>query len=300
MVSKEYDPVYKEALKLAMAENSPLEEIRLQFERAMSAFPPDPEVRFDSFSIGDLPALWTFAPNVTRSRILLFFHGDSYTRGSMESHKNLMGRLSAAAGGAVMAIQYRLAPEHPYPAALDDALSAYRFLLHHPYARSRIIFAGIAAGAGLALSLLLRLKQEQIATPACALCLSPWVDLSLSLIKKEKPEKPDIILPSSLAAAAKQYAAGERLTSPLLSPLFGDLTGLPPLFIQTGSNDLLHPEALALHLNAKKAKVTTTCDICPQMMHMFQMFAPGFPESQQAIERAGAFVHALYTKNLSK
>lgn len=286
MVSQEYKNFSRSLPEKAISAQEPIEKIRSHFETWMTSFPAAPEVRFEPFSIGEIPALWAFAPDVTRRRILLFFFGGGHCIGSIESHKNLIGRLSASCHAAVLAIQYRLAPEHPYPASLDDGLSAYRWLLHHPYARSRIIFSGISSGAGLALSLLLRIKQEMISMPAGAMCLCPWVDL------QTKPASGnDLLNPQLCLCAAAKYANKTSLADPLISPIYGDLTGLPPLFLQTGTRDLLHNQIIQFAELAQQKEVSTTLDVWPDMIHAWQVFAPQFPECQQAIDRAGEFVN---------
>ncbi len=292
--SREYEIFYREAISKQIPADLSIEETRSRFDALLKDYPPAPEVRFEPFSIGELPGVWTFAPDVNRRRILLFFFGGGFTVGSVESHKNLIGRLSAASGAAVCAIQYRLAPEHPYPAALDDALTAYRWLLHHPYARSKILFSGVSAGGGLALSLLLRLKLQKIAMPAGALVFCPWVDLTLRSESFRTNQGKDQVSAERLAWCAEKYASGKDLADPLISPLYGDLQGLPPLFIQTGGRELLHTEAMQIAEKGEKQGVSVTLDVWPEMLHSWQLFAPRFPEAQEALERAGEFVEKLF------
>ncbi|MBM3184101.1 MAG: alpha/beta hydrolase, partial [Chlamydiae bacterium] len=196
---------------------------------------------------------------------------------------------SAATSAAVCAVQYRLAPEHPFPAALDDALTAYRWLLHHPYARSRIVFSGIAAGAGLVLSLFLKLKLEKIAMPAGGICLCPW----FNLIQNKSSLSP--LLPAQFYRwSSEKYLKDQDPSSPLISPLAGDFQDLPPLFLQTSQSSFSHPDTIAFAEKAEKKGVKVTLDVWPEMVHLWQMFAPRFPESQEAIERAGGFVDQLF------
>jgi monoterpene epsilon-lactone hydrolase len=294
--SREYETFYRGALSKKFPVDLPIEEIRAYHATMMKEYPPAPEVRFEPFSIGELPGVWAFAPEVNRRKIILFFMGGGFTAGSIESQKNFIGRLSAAAGAAICAIQYRLAPENPYPAALDDALTAYRWLLHHPYARSKILFSGISAGGGLALSLFLRLKLQKIAMPAGALLFCPWVDLRLSGESYRSNKGKDLLSSEMLSWCAEKYASGKDLADPFLSPLYGDLEGLPPLFIQTGARELLHAEALKLAENGQKQGVSVTLDVWVDMVHAWQLFAPQYPEAQEAIERAGQFVDQLFKK----
>ncbi|HSX38360.1 MAG TPA: alpha/beta hydrolase [Chlamydiales bacterium] len=289
-MSREYAAFYQKSISESPSIGLTMEEIRSQFTNFLQAFPPEDGVRFEPFSIGNISAFWAFAPNVNRRRILLFFFGGGFCCGSIESHKNLIGRLSATTNAAVCAIQYRLAPEHPFPAALDDALTAYRWLLHHPYARSRILFGGISSGANLALSLLLRLKLEKIAMPAGALCLCPWIDLS----NKTKKGQSDFFTSEWFAYFSEKYIEGKDPTDPLISPLYGNFETLPPLFIQSGTHDLFHAEALQLANSAQKQGVTVFLDIWPGLSHNFELFAPQFPEAEEALEKAGEFVEKIF------
>lgn len=292
MTSKKYEMFCEAILKRVAVKPKSIEEVRIQFEKLMAEYPLLAELRQEPVSIGELSACWFFSPEASRKKIILFLHGGGYIAGSLESHKNLIGRLSAATNAAILGVSYRLAPEHPYPAALDDALAAYRWLLHHPYARSKIAIVGLSAGGGLALSLLLKLKEEKIAMPAGAVCFCPWVDL-----QEEKPEAPsqDILSAEKLEWAAKQYAGKENLKDPFISPIQGDLRGIPSLFIQTGTRDLLHPQAVKLAEKAKKEKVDTTLDIWKDMIHGWTLFAPEFPEAEEAIEKAAKFLNELWT-----
>lgn len=282
MPSKEYQEFYHQLISRALPANISLEEIRAGFEAWMADYPPSPNIRIESFSIGSIPAAWYFAPQAKKQNIVLFFHGGAYTAGSIRSHGGLLGKISEASGCAVLAIQYRLAPENPYPAALDDALTAYRWLLHSHHNPKNIALCGLSAGGGLVLSLLLRLKLEKISMPASAICLCPWVDLT----KRQYADRKDILKPERLVEAAKMYAGKIGPQSPFISPLYGDLDDLPPILIQTGSVELLYEEILELGAKCKTAKL----EKWPDMVHAWQLFASKIPEGQQAIDRIGEFL----------
>jgi acetyl esterase/lipase len=290
MASPEYEAFYKKAIRRSIPSDLPIEEVRASFERLMAGYPPPEQVRFEKFTIGKIPACWVFAPQATREKILLFFHGGSYNAGSIRSHSGLLGRLSAASNCAILAIEYRLAPEHPHPEGLEDALAAYLWLLHHPYPPAHLAVGGISAGAGLALALLLRLKLENRSMPKAAVCLSPWIDLALKGETIRTNLGKDILKPDRLAWSAEKYAAGRDLKDPFVSPLYGDLNGLPRLFIQTGMRELLYSEALLLAEKAKKQGVAVELDSWPEMFHAWQLFFPEFPESQEATVRIGDFL----------
>jgi acetyl esterase/lipase len=293
MTSKEYKAFYREILAKAKL---PQDEIALNgraFEAVMAAFPEIPDVRFETLNIGDLPAAWVFAPETSRQRMLLYFFGGGYTSGSIQSYKPFLGRLSAAAKSAILAVNYRLAPEHPFPAALEDALASYRWLLHRPYARSKICIAGHSAGGGLALALLLKLKLEKISMPAAAVCVAPWVDLAMKGESIQSNVGKDILTIQRLTWAAEKYAGGHNRTDPLLSPLYGNLEGLPPLLIQTGSFDLLHSEALEFAKKAKASGVDVTLESAPEMIHCWNLFAPRFPEAEESLLKIGKFLNQV-------
>lgn len=291
MTSKQFESFYNQIIpKTEFCCNS-IEEFRGKVELFMEGYPLPPDIRTEPISIGDLSACWFFSPEAKKKKIILFFHGGGYSVGSIKSCQNLCARLSMVSNAAVLSVGYRLAPENPYPAALEDALSAYRWLLHHPYPRSHIAFAGISAGAGLALALLLKLKIEKIAMPAGALCFCPWVDLST--IPVDSSVK-DIICAKEIQSATQQYIGSNDSKNPLISPLYGNLKGLPPLFIQTGSRDLLHEQAVKLAEKAKREGVEITFDSQPDMIHNWPLFAPEFPEAQHAIMKAGKFLEKLF------
>lgn len=286
MASKEYEEFYHQLIAKALPANLPIEEVRAVFERWMSDYPAPPEIRFEEFSIGNIPACWAFAPGVKRQPVILFFYGGAFSAGSVRSHKGLIGRIGQASGCAVMAIDYRLAPENPFPAALEDALTAYRWLLHHPYPHNHIALAGSSAGGGLLLSLMLRLKLEKMPLPAAGVCICPWVDLS----KRKYANRKDLLKPERLIQSAKMYAGARDPKDPFISPLYGDLSGLPPLFIQTGTTELLYEEIVELGSKIENAKL----EKWPEMIHCWHLFASKFPEGPEAIERIGLFLKKIF------
>lgn len=190
----------------------------------------------------------------------------------------------------MLGIGYRLAPEHPFPGALEDAMTAYHWLLHHPYPSSHILFAGDSAGGGLALSLCLQAKLEKAPLPAACICICPWVDLAMTGKSYETNKGKDFLRPASLAFAAKMYCNGKDPKNPLISPYYGDLRGLPPLLIQTGESELLLDEAVAIAEKAKKSGVDTVLEKWPEMVHTWHLFARELPEGRDAIEEIGKFV----------
>ncbi len=293
MPSKEYENLSHKLISKAIPADLPIEEIRYAFEHWMAEFPPSPEVRFEPFTIGPIPACWAFAPNCKRHKIVLFFHGGSFTAGSINSHSDLIGRISQASECAVLAIGYRLAPEHPFPAALNDAMTAYNWLLHHPFPPTQMALAGISAGANLVLSLCLRMKLENVHLPAAAVCICPWTDLTVSSPSTKGNEGKDLLHKDRLRSAAEMYCDGKNPKDPYISPLYGDLHGLPPLFIQTGTHELLFDEAVAIAVKAKKSGVDVSLEKWPGMLHAWHLFASKIPEGQQAIDSVGNFLQKI-------
>ncbi len=287
MPSKEYRKFFEKlSRRRLLPKEVPIEEMRTLFEQWMANYPPPSDVRFEPFSIGPLPACWALARGVTRQRILLYFHGGGYTIGSTRSHWGIMGRLSQASGYAVLGMNYRLAPESPYPAAIEDALTAYQWLLHHPYPHNHIAFGGDSAGGGLALALLLKLKAEQRPMPAAAVCMSPWVDVGMT----DYTEKKDVIQAQRTIDSGKAYYGDRDPKDPFISPLYGDLHGLPPLLIQAGAGEILFDQIVHFAEKAKKSGVSVTLEKWPDMIHCWQLFATEIPEGQEAIDRIGNFL----------
>ncbi len=291
MPSKEYKDFFADYLaNPPIPKEGSLQEKRDAFEHLLAKYPPPSDIRFEPFSIGPLPACWAMARGVHKRNILLFFFGGGYIGGSVRSHWGVMGRLSLASGCAVLGVSYRLAPENPFPAALDDALTAYKWLLHHPYPHNHIAFAGVSAGGGLSLALLLRLKQEKLPLPAAGICICPWVDLS----RTDYPELKDIINKEGLLLASQCYRGINDPKNPLISPIFGDLHDLPPLLIQTGKKEILHDEILEFSAKAKKSGVAVTLEKWPGLAHSWHLFASQVPEGQKAIDQIGIYLKKIF------
>jgi acetyl esterase/lipase len=290
MASKEYHLLLEQLKKRPASTHLALQEIRANFEKFLAIFPPDPDIKFDAFSIGSIPACWALAPNATKKKVILFLHGGGFNAGSIQSHHALMGKISRASGCAVVGIGYRLAPEFPFPAALKDALQSYQWLLDHSYLPSNIFFAGSSAGAGLVLSLCLKLKEINQSQPAAAICICPMVDFTFSSTSIESNKEKDWVRVDRLSSAARDYCKNEEPTNPLISPLFGNLQGLPPLLIQVGASEILRDEAIAVAKKAEVNGVSVTLEVWPEMVHCWQLFASKVPEGQEAIDHIGTFI----------
>jgi acetyl esterase/lipase len=203
----------------------------------------------------------------------------------------MVARLSKASRARALVVDYRLAPEHPFPAAVDDATAAYRWLLSQNVQPSHIVVAGDSAGGGLTLATLLALRDAKTPLPAAAVCLSPWVDMEGTGASMTTRAKADpVVQKQGLLGMAQLYLGGKDPKSPLAAPLHGDLRGLPPLYIQVGDAETLLDDATRIAEKAKAAGVKVDLEIWPEMPHVWQLFAPLLPEGQQAIDKIGAFV----------
>ena len=245
----------------------------------------------DPVSAGGVPAEWVSAPGAEADRAVLYLHGGGYVVGSPASHRELAGRLSAAAGARVLVIDYRLAPEHPFPAAVDDATAAYRWLFEQGVDPSRTAVCGDSAGGGLAVAALVALRDAGDPMPAAGVCLSPWVDLEGLGESMTARAKLDLMVGrEGLLESAAMYLAGADARTPLAAPLYADLQGLPPLLIQVGTSETLYDDSIRLEGRARAAGVDVTLQTWEEMVHVWHLFAPLLPEGQQAIEAIGEFL----------
>jgi acetyl esterase/lipase len=232
----------------------------------------------------------TVAPGVAPDRILFYLHGGSYIAGSIHAYRSLVANLATVAHAHALLIEYRLAPEAPFPAALDDALAAYRGLISNATPAQQIIVVGDSAGGGLALALLVAARDQGTPLPA-AVCLSPWTDLAATGVSWVTNAKADLLNDGDkLRQAARLYLGTCAPDTPLASPLYADLHGLPPLLLQVGANEILLTDATRLAARAQAAGVPVTLKIWPGMQHEWHFAANWLPESRQAIARIGEFI----------
>jgi acetyl esterase/lipase len=275
-------------------ENMPIAELRQGYEDFGGALPKAPDIRFEPFQIGAMAAEWSQAPGADPSKVLLYLHGGGYVVGSISTHRALVGELGRAFGGRTLAIDYRMGPEHPHPAALDDALAAYRFLLDQGLAPSRIVIAGDSAGGGLTLATLMAIRDKAMAMPGAGFCISPWADLEgkgASMVTKAALDP--MVQKDGLAAMAAAYIADGDLQSPYVSPIHGDFTGLPPLLIHVGSAETLLDDSTRVAQLAAHADVPVQLDVWPHMIHVWHFFAPMLEEGKQAIRDAGIWLNKV-------
>jgi epsilon-lactone hydrolase len=254
-------------------------------------FTDDEPGDFETFSIGTMRAGWIEPPVDANGRTILFCHGGGFQVGSIRSHLGFTRRLADAAGSRVLAIEYRLAPEHKYPAAIEDAYAAYRWLLEQALPASRIALAGDSAGAALAIQVALRARDELLAVPACAALISPWLDLTMRGASYDSRAAVDIFSkPEQLAAMARAYLGRNQIaTASTASPVEADLSGLPPILVHAGDDDITLDDSFLLSDRARRYGVDMRVQVWKGMFHHFQMFSD-LPESRESLIELGKFI----------
>jgi acetyl esterase/lipase len=268
-------------------------EQRVIFEEMMAAIPVPADVTTSSGSLGGIPVVNVEAAGADPEWVIFYLHGGAYAIGTAASSVGLASDLARRAGARLVAVDYRLAPEHPHPAAIEDVVAAYRGLLDSGVAASAIAIAGESAGAGLAAATLVALKQVALSQPSGAVLMSPWADLTLSgeSISGKAAVDP-ALTPEGLARRAADYLADGDPTGELVSPIFADLTELPPLLIQAGSHEILLDDATRLAARAAAADVAVRLEVTPDVPHVFQGFAAMLDEGDAALISGGEFVRA--------
>jgi epsilon-lactone hydrolase len=251
------------------------------------------DIGLEPIDANGVAAEWSLAPGSDPSKVLLFFHGGGYCSGSIVSHRGMVTEAGRAAQARTLAVGYRLAPEHPFPAAIEDARSAYRFLLDQGVAPSKIAIGGDSAGGGLTLALMTSVRDAREPLPACAWLVSPWVDLRMTGASlAEKAAIDPLISKPYLEELASAYLAGADPANPLVSPLNADLAGLPPLLVQAGSAETLLDDAVRIARRAGAADVRVNLEIWPHMIHAWHLWAAQLEAGRRAIASAGAFIRA--------
>jgi monoterpene epsilon-lactone hydrolase len=268
-----------------------LEEDRVSYETMLSSMTVDDDISTERVGVGGVPAEWISAPGANPAVVMLYLHGGGYVLGSMRTHRVMLGHLARASECKVLGLDYRLAPENPFPAPVDDTLAAYRWLLVHGYDPRKIVLAGDSAGGGLVVAALVAMRYVGEPLPAAGVCLSPWVDMEATghSFLTNAGSDPSVAKDRILRMAGL-YLAGKSPQAPLASPIHADLRGLPPLLVQVGSIETLLDDAKALAERAQAAGVAVECEVWEDMPHVWQHFAPILPEAQQAIARIGEFV----------
>ena len=267
------------------------DEDRASYENMLASMPMAEDIATQRVGAGGVPAEWIRAPQARMDRVMLYFHGGGYVIGSMRTHRAMLAGISRASDFSVLGLEYRLAPENPFPAPVEDALTAYRWLLHMGIAPGKIVLGGDSAGGGLVVAALVALRYMGEPMPAAGVCISPWVDMEAmgnSFLTNAAVDPS--VSKERIVQIAKVYLAGKHPRVLLASPLYVDLHGLPPLLSLVGSIETLLDDARALTERARAAGVEAMLEVWDDMPHVWTHFAAILPEGQQAVERIGDFM----------
>lgn len=294
MPNTEFDALIESFRTSQSSGERSVDEARAGWESLAARFPPADDLTYFREIANGVPVEWVEAPGADPARVVVYLHGGGYVMGSVPSYRAFAGRISRAAAGRVLLVDYRLAPEHRFPAAVDDAVAACRWLARREGGLARVVIAGDSAGGGLSLATMLALRDAGHALPAAAVCISPSTDLAKTgaSIHARAHLDPLVSVPSTFAHARRYLGDDGDPTHPLASPLYASLQGLPPLLVMVGTHEILHDDSTRLADKARVAGVEVTLDIAQDMVHIWPFFAAILPEGQQAIERVGAFVRA--------
>ncbi len=271
-------------------------ERRQRIEEVGAVWPAAADVKLAAMDLGGIPGEWSIAPGSDAARVLIYFHGGGYCSGSIASHRRLVTEAGRAAAARTFAVEYRLAPEHPFPAAFDDALAAWRFLRAQGIAAKNIAVGGDSAGGGLSIALTNRLRTDGEEQPACVWLISPWTDLTMSgstIVSKDAVDP--MIRKAYLEELASSYVpAGMDRKDPRVSPLFADLTGFPPTLVQVGSDETLLDDAVRFAAAAGAAEVAVTLEIWPHMIHAWPVWNARLESGRRALANAGTFMRQFF------
>src|SRR6266576_1942879 len=268
-------------------------EQRRLLRELLSAQPLPADVTVTAVALGGVPTAEITVDGIEPRHVVLYFHGGVYVMSDAFLAADLASQVGRRTHAKVISVDYRLAPEHPYPAAVDDALAAYAALLRDGIAPSDVAFAGESAGGGLAVATMVNARDHGLPMPAGAFVMSPYVDLTLAgTTMASKRDVDPLFTQELLQARVDDYTAGQDAALGLISPIFADLSGLPPLIIQAGSHELLLDDAIRLAEQAVTADIEVTLDITPGVPHVFQAYYPILDEAAAALDRAGQFLSA--------
>jgi acetyl esterase/lipase len=270
-----------------------VDEQRRLLKELLSGQPLPAGVTVTAAALGGVPTAEITVDGIEPRHVVLYFHGGVYVMGDAFLAAGLASQVGRRTQARVISVDYRLAPEHPYPAAVDDALAAYEALLQNGIAPPDVVFAGESAGGGLAIATLVNARDHGLPLPAAAFVMSPYADLTLAGTTMETRRADDPLLsPEALRARVPDYTAGQDAALALISPVFADLSGLPPLIIQAGTHEVLLDDAIRLARQAAAADVQVTLDITPGVPHVFQAYHPILDEATAALDRAGQLLSA--------
>jgi acetyl esterase/lipase len=287
------DPEIGKVLEFLANSNFPQEtaELRKAYDAMGEIFPPAADVTLEKISANGVPAEWSSTPNASKDRIIMYVHGGGYVIGSVASHRHLVTELGRAAGTRTLSVDYRLAPEHPFPAAVDDALASYRYLLDQGFQPDNIAIAGDSAGGGLTVATLLAIRDAGLKQPACGFCISPWIDMEAAgRSMTTQAGRDPMVQKEGLLGMAAAYLNGADPKTPLAAPLHADFKDIAPLLIQVGAAETLLDDATRLASIAGAADVEVNLQIWPEMIHVWHFFHPMLGAARHAINGAGEII----------
>jgi epsilon-lactone hydrolase len=268
-------------------------ERRAGFDAFAKAFPTAADIVAEKVSANGVAAEWTQAPGTDKNRAVLYVHGGGYVIGSLDSHRHLASEIARDIGGRTLALHYRLAPEHPFPAPIEDTLAGYRYLLAQGLKPQNIAIAGDSAGGGLVVAALVAIRDANLPQPSCGWCISPWVDMegiggTMTSLAGTDP----MVQKEPLLDMARMYLGGANPRSPLAAPLYANLRGIAPLLIQVGAAETLLDDATRLASVAGAADVPVTLEVWPEMIHVWHLFHPRLSAGRRAVGTGARFVRA--------
>lgn len=291
MASAEFYELLKKLRARVRAENPTIDQLRAGFAAMAQHYPPAPDAVFERVDASGVRAEWVSLESGGERPVVLYFHGGGYCIGSAQTHRDLVSRICRAAGARALSVDYRLAPEHPHPAAVEDGVQGYRWLRKQGIPARSIVVAGDSAGGGLTLATLLALRDAGDELPAAGICISPVTDLAKEgESMRTRIDLDPMVNPASSTRYAQMYIAGGDTKTPLASPLYADLKGLPPLLILVGTSEVLFDDSTRFARKAQEAGLTCEIDVWEEMVHIWPFFAAELPEGRQAIGRMAAFI----------
>lgn len=289
MPSQQHEALVQQILEGFVTDAPSLEDQRAGYEETLAATPIAEDISIEPFRIGSMDADWVSAPNSQSDRIILYFHGGGYVIGSNVGYREFAGRLARATAARICVINYRLAPENPFPAAVDDAVSAYEYLLSNGFGANQIAVAGDSAGGGLTLAALVRLRDQGIELPASGVCFSPWIDLEGTGASAQPGGADDPMLAKEGLVGMATLYAGDDLTNPLAAPLHAELNGLPPIQIFVGTREVLLDDARRARDKIEQSGSEVSYFEGEGLIHVWPVLAPDAPESADALQRVAQF-----------
>ena len=284
------------ALREVLAQRPKLTDIaerRKAMDGLARVYPTAADIVVEPVSVGGVPAEWNSAPGADTRRAVLYFHGGGFVFGSLDSHRHMVSEIARDVGGRTLALHYRLAPEHPFPAPVEDAVATYRYLLAQGITPANIALAGDSAGGGLVVSALVAIRDAGLVQPSCGWCISPWVDMeAIGGTMTSNAGRDPTVQKDGIREIARYYLGSADPRSPLAAPIYADLRGIAPLYIQVGAVETLLDDATRLASVAGVADVSVTLEIWPEMPHVWHLFHPQLRAGRRAIAAGARYVRA--------